>query len=96
MRPLTGAVGEATALKLKDLNLYLHSVQQVTLNQILQILNLLHHSTSNLYTAESYSDSGLVCLRFMAPLFSEPFRQTDSTVIIVKGLWQQAAKIKRK
>ena len=64
MRPLTGAVDEATDLKLMDLNLYLHSVQQFTLNQILQILNLLHHSTSDWYISESYSDSELMSLRF--------------------------------
>ena len=57
VRLLTGAAGEATDLKLKNLNLYLRSVQQVALNQILLILNLLLHSSSNLYMAESYSDS---------------------------------------
>ena len=45
MGPLIGAVGGAADLQLNDLYLYLHSVQQVTLNQILQILNLHHHPT---------------------------------------------------
>jgi hypothetical protein len=103
-RLLTGAAGEATDLKLKNLNLYLHFVQQVALNQILQILNLLLHSTSNLYIAESYSDYearvfvllSLWLTLFTAPSFSSSFGQTDSAFISEKGLWPQAAKIKIK
>ena len=63
---LTGAAGVAADLKLKDLNLYLHPEQQVALNRILQILNLLHHTTSDLYNTESYSDSGARVSAFLS------------------------------
>ena len=95
---------EATNLKLKNLNLYLHSVQQVALNQILQILNLHLHTTSNctllsLTLTRELVFAAFLSLRptlFTAPSFSSSFGQTDSAFISKKGLWQQAAKMKRK
>ena len=61
---LTRAAGEATDLKLKNLNLYLHSVQPVALNQILQILNLHLHTTSYCTLLSLTLTQELVSLRF--------------------------------